>query len=186
MCVGEPIKYTIKIKSHLAELYSLKKINFFRLAVLFPDEIECFLKLALLKYNDFERNYNNEIKHYFETQIKIRKTLIMRAPNFQQKGKCYSSKSVFSYEGDVENRNSFSRKRFNGLDTKENNEINQYAEMIKNLLLKNKKKYSQKFIDTIFTLLNTLILEKNHDNQIKLSQKIEHLLIQCKKLIIEV
>ena len=74
MCVGEPIKYTIKIKSHLAELYSLKKINFFRLAVLFPDEIESFLKLALLKYNDFERNYNNEIKHYFETQIKIRKT----------------------------------------------------------------------------------------------------------------
>ena len=58
--------------------------------------------------------------------------------------------------------------------------------MIKNLLLKNKKKYSQKFIDTIFTLLNTLILEKNHDNQIKLSKKIEHLLIQCKKLIIEV
>ena len=78
MCVGEPIKYTIKIKSHLAELYSLKKINFFRLAVLFPDEIESFLKLALLKYNDFERGEQNRIRE--------------QGPHFQQKGKYYSSK----------------------------------------------------------------------------------------------
>ena len=77
MCIGLPIKYTIKVKSKVTELYSLKKIDFVRLTIVFKEYMESFLEKALILYKEFKINYYRAIKEKKEMSMKIRKSIIL-------------------------------------------------------------------------------------------------------------
>lgn len=83
MCIGLPINYLIKIKSKVAELYSLSKLDFTWLGVVFKDYMESFLDKSLLLYKDFMINYHRVIWEYKEMNIKVKNKL--RKKNFRKR-----------------------------------------------------------------------------------------------------
>lgn len=83
MCIGLPINYLIKIKSKIAELYSLSKLDFTWLSVVFKDYIETFLDKSLLIYKNFMINYHKVVWEYKEMNIKVKNKL--RKKNFRKR-----------------------------------------------------------------------------------------------------
>ena len=75
MCIGLPINYTMKIKSKIVELYSLSKIDFAGLSVVFNDYMETFLDKSLLIYKDFMINYHRIIEEHKEMNKKVKNKL---------------------------------------------------------------------------------------------------------------
>ena len=71
MCIGLPIKYSIKMKSKVVELYSLKKIDFVRLTIVFKEFMESFLEKALILYKEFKRNYHKIINEKKEMHNRL-------------------------------------------------------------------------------------------------------------------
>ena len=75
MCIGLPINYLMKIKSKIVELYSLSKLDFTWLGVVFKDNIETFLDKSLLLYKDFMINYHKVVFEYKEMNLKVKNKL---------------------------------------------------------------------------------------------------------------
>ena len=71
MCIGLPINYLMKIKSKIVELYSLSKLDFTWLGVVFKYYIETFLDKSLL-YKDFMINYHKVVFEYKEMNLKVK------------------------------------------------------------------------------------------------------------------
>jgi hypothetical protein len=75
MCLGEKIKYNIKIKSRNCELFVLKKNDFLKLSVNFKDFIEKFLYKSLMIYLRFTNEKKRIMKIVEETNgIVIKKS----------------------------------------------------------------------------------------------------------------
>lgn len=75
MCLNKKLRYSIKVKSRFAELFTLKKNDFLCLGVNFRDFIEKFLKDSLklfMCYNE-ERKKKIEEYKYLDGRIKKRK-----------------------------------------------------------------------------------------------------------------
>ena len=53
MCLNEKLSHNIKVKSRQCELFLLKKNDFLKMSVNFPEQIEKFLNISLLKYLRF-------------------------------------------------------------------------------------------------------------------------------------
>ena len=99
MCLGLPIKYTIKMKSKVVELFSLSKNDFIGLTINFKQYIESFLNSALRMYKVFKINYFRTIEEHKEMEQASKRKLIKR---FQSKSKFFHSK----FQEDMIKRNS--------------------------------------------------------------------------------
>ena len=95
MCIGLPINYTMKIKSKIVELYSLSKIDFAGLSVVFNDYMETFLDKSLLIYKDFMINYHRIIEEYKEMNKKV-KNKLRKKPYYKKLSK--SSKNLLNFK----------------------------------------------------------------------------------------
>ena len=95
MCIGLPINYTMKIKSNIVELYSLSKIDFAGLSVVFNDYMETFLDKSLLIYKDFMINYHRIIEEHKEMNKKV-KNKLRKKPYHRKFSK--SSKNLLNFK----------------------------------------------------------------------------------------
>ena len=74
MCTGQAINYSIKIKSRVAELYTLKKLDFVHLTVTFQDAVSEFLEKSLILYKEFKERYYRTIKESNELNLRVSRT----------------------------------------------------------------------------------------------------------------
>ena len=188
MCLGIPIKYIIKVKSKMAELFGLKKNDFMSLSVEHEKEIELFLERAVNFYINFETEYNKAVKEHFKNNIKVRNSIAMNKPlpiNIQIKKSSASSTSVFAYDADLDDSNCLSKsiRPTSNANIYINHDINKHIERIKTLLDKYKKKYSTPFLDIIYQHLVILAKEKNSEQQLVILDKLETLLRSNNKLV---
>ena len=58
MCLNEKLSHNIKVKSRQCELFLLKKNDFLKMSVNFPEQIEKFLNIILLKQMRYGKNEN--------------------------------------------------------------------------------------------------------------------------------
>ena len=188
MCIGLPIKYSIKMKSKVVELYSLKKIDFVRLTIVFKEFMESFLEKALILYKEFKRNYHkiiNEKKEMHNRLLqkidsndnsKIKKLII------KSHRKISYSKSVFIRVQDADDEESdddqlvkaFLQRRasieFN------NSSIGGQIDDLSTSLERNKFKYSSEVYNRVNELFKEVKKESKPKKRLELLEEIEQLL----------
>ena len=188
MCIGLPIKYSIKMKSKVVELYSLKKIDFVRLTIVFKEFMESFLEKALILYKEFKRNYHkiiNEKKEMHNRLLqkidsndnsKIKKLII------KSHRKISYSKSVFIRVQDADDEESdddqlvkaFLQRRasieFN------NTSIGGQIDDLSTSLERNKFKYSSEVYNRVNELFKEVKKESKPKKRLELLEEIEQLL----------
>ena len=188
MCIGLPIKYSIKMKSKVVELYSLKKIDFVRLTIVFKEFMESFLEKALILYKEFKRNYHkiiNEKKEMHNRLLqkidsndnsKIKKLIV------KSHRKISYSKSVFIRVQDADDEESdddqlvkaFLQRRasieFN------NSSIGGQIDDLSTSLERNKFKYSSEVYNRVNELFKEVKKESKPKKRLELLEEIEQLL----------
>ena len=188
MCIGLPIKYSIKMKSKVVELYSLKKIDFVRLTIVFKEFMESFLEKALILYKEFKRNYHkiiNEKKEMHNRLLqkidsndnsKIKKLIV------KSHRKISYSKSVFIRVQDADDEESdddqlvkaFLQRRasieFN------NTSIGGQIDDLSTSLERNKFKYSSDVYNIVNELFKDVKKESKTKKRLELLEEIEQLL----------
>ena len=188
MCIGLPIKYSIKMKSKVVELYSLKKIDFVRLTIVFKEFMESFLEKALILYKEFKRNYHkiiNEKKEMHNRLLqkidsndnsKIKKLIV------KSHRKISYSKSVFIRVQDADDEESdddqlvkaFLQRRasieFN------NTSIGGQIDDLSTSLERNKFKYSSEVYNRVNELFKEVKKESKPKKRLELLEEIEQLL----------
>ena len=188
MCIGLPIKYSIKMKSKVVELYSLKKIDFVRLTIVFKEFMESFLEKALILYKEFKRNYHkiiNEKKEMHNRLLqkidsndnsKIKKLII------KSHRKISYSKSVFIRVQDADDEESdddqlvkaFLQRRasieFN------NTSIGGQIDDLSTSLERNKFKYSSEVYNRVNEMFKEVKKESKPKKRLELLEEIEQLL----------
>lgn len=188
MCIGLPIKYSIKMKSKVVELYSLKKIDFVRLTIVFKEFMESFLEKALILYKEFKRNYHkiiNEKKEMHNRLLqkidsndnsKIKKLIV------KSHRKISYSKSVFIRVQDADDEESdddqlvkaFLQRRasieFN------NTSIGGQIDDLSTSLERNKFKYSSEVYNKVNELFKEVKKESKPKKRLELLEEIEQLL----------
>ena len=189
MCIGLPIKYSIKMKSKVVELYSLKKIDFVRLTIVFKEFMESFLEKALILYKEFKRNYHKIINEKKEMHnrllqkmesndnIKIKKLL---AKNHR---KISYSKSVFirAQEADDEGSDdeqlvkAFLQRRAS-IEFKSSTICGQIDDLSSSLE-RNKFKYTLEVYNRVNELFKEVKKESKPKKRLELLEEIEQLLI---------
>ena len=188
MCIGLPIKYSIKMKSKVVELYSLKKIDFVRLTIVFKEFMESFLEKALILYKEFKRNYHkiiNEKKEMHNRLLqkidsndnsKIKKLIV------KSHRKISYSKSVFIRVQDADDEESdddqlvkaFLQRRasieFN------NTSIGGQIDDLSTSLERNKFKYSSEVYNRVNEMFKEVKKESKPKKRLELLEEIEQLL----------
>lgn len=188
MCLGIPIKYTIKVKSKISELFGLKKNDFVSLAVEYEKEVELFLERAINFYINFENEYSRAVKEHLKTMIKVKNTLAIQKslPKIIQiRKKSAPSKKVFAFDVDLDDSNYLSKsyRPTPNPNIYINHDINKNIEHIKTLLDKNKIRYSAHFLDVVNKYLVLFTKTKNSEQQLLILDKLETLFKSNNKLV---
>ena len=72
MCLGQKLRYSIKVKSRYSELFALKRNDFLCLSVNFKEFIDKFLKESLKFYLDYNNERKKRIEDYKSLEGKIK------------------------------------------------------------------------------------------------------------------
>ena len=188
MCIGLPIKYSIKMKSKVVELYSLKKIDFVRLTIVFKEFMESFLEKALILYKEFKSNYHKIINEKKEMHNRLLKKIDSNDNSKIKKlivkshRKISYSKSVFIRVQDADDEESdddqlvkaFLQRRasieFN------NTSIGGQIDDLSTSLERNKFKYSSEVYNRVNEMFKEVKKESKPKKRLELLEEIEQLL----------
>ncbi len=200
MCTGQAINYSIKIKSRVAELYTLKKLDFVHLTVTFQDAVSEFLEKSLILYKEFKERYYRTIKESNELNLKVSKTFgktesIDENSNDDIKNKNLKDTDKEAYNASEENSDDDEKKRKKiaskgGVKRKisaatletinllknEDMKINKEIDSLIQLMKDNNITFPEEDIKNPYNLLMELKKETNMENKVATLNQIEEMI----------
>lgn len=203
MCTGQAINYSIKIKSRVAELYTLKKLDFVHLTVTFQDAVSEFLEKSLILYKEFKERYYRTIKESNELNLRVSRTFgrsqsIEEHSNDEKKNikdnNNINEKEAYNASeenSDDEDKKKKDLKRFNGKNKRkisaatletinllknEDMKINKEIDSLIQLMKDNNITFPEEDIKNPYNLLMELKKETNMENKVATLNQIEEMI----------
>ncbi len=198
MCTGQAINYSIKIKSRVAELYTLKKLDFVHLTVTFQDAVSEFLEKSLILYKEFKERYYRTIKESNELNLKVSKTFgksdsIEENSNDDIKNKNMKDNDKEAYNASEENSDDDEKKKKKfpnkgkrkisaatletiNLLKNEDMKINKEIDSLIQLMKDNNITFPEEDIKNPYNLLMELKKETNMENKVATLNQIEEMI----------